>query len=37
MQDRVLLDRMFEGYDSYRQETPMLLPNRLSINAFMNS
>lgn len=32
IQDKFLLGRMFEGYDSYRQETPMLLPNKRSIS-----
>jgi len=36
-QDKVLFIRMFKGYDNYRQETPMLVPNRESINAFINS
>ena len=33
MQDKFLFIRMFAGYDRYRKETPMLLPNRKSINA----
>ncbi len=37
VQDKFFLGRIFHGYDSYRQETPMLVPNRRSINAFMNS
>ena len=37
IQDKFFLGRMFEGYDRYRQETPMLLPNRKSINAFTSS
>ena len=37
IQDRFFFRRMFDGYDSYRQETPMLLPNRKSISAFINS
>jgi len=37
VQDKFLFGRMFNGYDSYRQETPMLVPNRQSINAFINS
>ena len=37
VQDKFLFDRMFADYDSYRQETPMLVPNRQSINAFINS
>ena len=36
IQDKFLFGRMFDGYDSYRQETPMLVPNRRSINAFTN-
>lgn len=32
IQDRFFFGRMFPGYDRYRQETPMLLPNRKSIN-----
>ncbi len=37
IQDRFFLGRMFAGYDAYRQETPMLVPNRKSINAFIRS
>jgi len=37
VQDKFFFGRMFEGYDGYRQETPMLVPNRQSINAFINS
>jgi len=37
IQDKLFLGRMFDGYDRYRQETPMLLPNRKSISAFINS
>lgn len=37
VQDRFFFVRMFDGYDSYQQETPMLVPNRQSINAFINS
>jgi len=33
IQDRFFLGRMFPGYENYRQETPMLLPNRKSISA----
>lgn len=33
IQDKFLLGRMFDGYDSYQQETPMLLPNKESISA----
>ena len=35
VQDRFLFIRMFDGYESYRQKTPMLVPNRQSINAFI--
>ena len=37
IQNKFLFGRMFGGYDHYQQETPMLLPNRKSINAFINS
>ena len=37
VQDKFFFGRMFDGYDSYRQETPMLVPNRQSVNAFVNS
>ena len=37
IQDRFFLGRMFTGYDNYRRETPMFIPNRRSINAFINS
>ncbi len=33
VQDRFFFGRMFPGYDRYRKETPMLLPNRKSISA----
>ncbi len=33
VQDKFFFGRMFDGYDSYRQETPMLVPNRKSISA----
>ena len=36
-QDKFFFGRMFDGYDSYRQETPMLVPNQQSINTFLNS
>jgi protein-S-isoprenylcysteine O-methyltransferase Ste14 len=35
--DRFFFRRMFEGYVYYQQQTPMLVPNRRSINAFVNS
>jgi protein-S-isoprenylcysteine O-methyltransferase Ste14 len=37
IQDRLIFGRMFHGYDSYRRETPMLLPNRRSFGAFLRS
>ena len=37
IQDRLIFGRMFHGYDSYRRETPMLLPNRKSFGAFLRS
>ncbi len=37
VQDKFFFSKMFDGYDSYRQKTPMLVPNRQSINAFINS
>ncbi len=37
VQDKFFFGRMFADYDSYRQETPMLVPNRQSVNAFINS
>ncbi len=37
IQDRFFLGRMFADYDNYRRETPMFIPNRRSINAFINS
>jgi len=37
VQDKFFFSRMFDGYDSYRRETPMLVPNRHSINAFLHS
>jgi protein-S-isoprenylcysteine O-methyltransferase Ste14 len=37
IQDKFIFGRMFDGYDSYRQQTPMLVPNRRSLNAFINS
>jgi len=33
IQDTFIFSRMFAGYDQYRKETPMLLPNRKSISA----
>ena len=37
IQDKVFFPRMFAGYDIYQKETPMLFPNRRSINAFIES
>jgi protein-S-isoprenylcysteine O-methyltransferase Ste14 len=36
VQDKFFFDRMFDGYTHYRKETPMLVPNRRSINTFIN-
>jgi len=36
IQDKFFFGRMFDGYDSYRKKTPMLLPNRQSIRAYIN-
>jgi protein-S-isoprenylcysteine O-methyltransferase Ste14 len=37
IQDRFFFPKMFSGYNIYQRETPMLLPNRRSINAFFKS
>jgi protein-S-isoprenylcysteine O-methyltransferase Ste14 len=37
VQDRFVFGKMFAGYDRYREKTPMLVPNRQSLNTFMNS
>ncbi len=37
VQDKFFFVRMFDGSKSYQRETPMLVPNRRSINAFINS
>lgn len=37
VQDKFFLGRMFSDYGSYRRETPMLVPNRQSMNTFINS
>ena len=37
IEDKFLFGRMFDGYARYQQETPMLVPNKRSINAFINS
>lgn len=36
IQDRFLFGRMFKGYDDYRRTTPMLVPNRKSLSAFLS-
>ncbi len=33
IQDKFFLSKMFAGYTTYRRETPMLIPNKGSINA----
>jgi len=37
IQDKFFFVRMFDDYNSYKKITPMLLPNRQSITAFINS
>ncbi len=37
VQDKVFFTKMFGGYARYQRETPMLIPNRHSIRAFVNS
>ena len=37
VQDIFFFGKMFTGYDAYRKETPMLLPNRKSVQAFIAS
>ena len=37
IQDKVFFTKMFEGYDRYQKETPMLFPNRRSIGVFLGS
>ena len=37
IQDKFFLGRMFDGYDSYRRETPMLVPNKKSVSACIRS
>ena len=36
VQDVYFFPKMFEGYDKYQMETPMLVPNKRSIKAFIN-
>ena len=35
IQDKVIFPRVFNGYEQYRQQTPMLIPSRKSITAFV--
>ena len=37
LQDKYIFGRMFSDYAAYRRTTPMLIPNRRSIRAFLNS
>ena len=37
VQDKLFFTRMFHGYAHYQQTTPMLIPNRQSIKAFIDS
>jgi len=37
VQDKYFFPKMFEGYTQYQKETPMLVPNRRSTKAFLNS
>jgi protein-S-isoprenylcysteine O-methyltransferase Ste14 len=37
IQDRFFFGKMFADYDSYRRRTPMLIPNRRSLSAFIHS
>ncbi len=37
IQEKVFFGRMFGGYQAYRQETPMIIPNRKSLYVFINS
>ena len=37
LQDKYIFGRMFTDYAAYRRTTPMLIPNRRSIRAFLNS
>jgi protein-S-isoprenylcysteine O-methyltransferase Ste14 len=36
IQDRFFFGRMFKGYDDYRRTTPMLVPDRKSLSAFLS-
>ena len=35
VQDKYFFIRMFDGYINYQKQTPMLVPNRRSLNAFI--
>ena len=37
IEDKYYFVKMFEGYTEYQKETPMLIPNRRSIKAFIDS
>ena len=37
IQDKFVFGKMFQGHGNYRQQTPMLVPNRRSIDAFVKS
>jgi len=37
IQDKIFFPRMFPGYHLYQQETPMLMPNRRSVDTFIQS
>jgi protein-S-isoprenylcysteine O-methyltransferase Ste14 len=37
IEDKCFFIKMFEGYSEYQKETPMLIPNRRSIKAFLQS
>lgn len=37
IQDKVFFTRMFSGYARYQETTPMLIPNRQSVKAFVDS
>jgi hypothetical protein len=37
IQERFFFGKMFEDYDGYKRETPMLIPSRRSIRAFIDS
>ena len=36
-QDKYFFPKMFKGYDEYQKETPMLVPNKQSMKAFVKS